>query len=404
MKKLLFVYPNLDLGGSTTALLALLEQLDYTKMQVDLLLLECRESDRSKLPRQVRLLPQAAPFALWNAKIRRKKLCNAVFTGKAFRMLIEVLRAGKKPFVPHLKAAMNQMLAHIHADFCAPLPGGYDTAVAYLELWPTIYVAQKVKAARKVAWVHVDYEAARLNAALDAKDYAKFDKIVCVAPQNAARLKKVFPALAERILFSENCINAGAVREQSRACVPESEYAGYPGFKILTVARLDSYTKGLDRILAAAAQLKDKMEFRWYLVGGGQDETALKKQAAEMQLQGILYFLGAKENPYPYYAGANLFVLASRNEGKPVTVTEAQLLGLPVLVTRYPAAQGQIRDGVDGRIVPNEDGNALADEIFSLAQKPERLAAFREALNERKTPAAAGARLEEILWPEKERP
>ena len=63
MKKLLFVYPNLDLGGSTTALLALLEQLDYTKMQVDLLLLECRESDRSKLPRQVRLLPQAAYYA-----------------------------------------------------------------------------------------------------------------------------------------------------------------------------------------------------------------------------------------------------------------------------------------------------------------------------------------------------
>ena len=56
----------------------------------------------------------------------------------------------------------------------------------------------------------------------------------------------------------------------------------------------------------------------------------------------------------------------SRYEGKAVTVREAQILGKPVVITRFPTSSSQLEEGVDGIIVPNsveEAAAALADFI-----------------------------------------
>ena len=68
---------------------------------------------------------------------------------------------------------------------------------------------------------------------------------------------------------------------------------------------------------------------------------------------------------------ANLFVLASRNEGKPITVTEAQILNTPILVTEYPAARGQL-EGSGGCIVENSE-EALYQKLRSVLSEEERL-------------------------------
>ena len=46
----------------------------------------------------------------------------------------------------------------------------------------------------------------------------------------------------------------------------------------------------------------------------------------------------------------DLYVQPSRYEGKAVTVTEAQILGKPVMITNYKTAKSQLEDGVDGYI------------------------------------------------------
>ena len=61
---------------------------------------------------------------------------------------------------------------------------------------------------------------------------------------------------------------------------------------------------------------------------------------------------------------ADLFVLASRNEGKPITVTEVQILNAPILVTEYPAARGQL-EGSGGCIVENSE-EALYQKLRSV--------------------------------------
>lgn len=69
----------------------------------------------------------------------------------------------------------------------------------------------------------------------------------------------------------------------------------------------------------------------------------------------VLY--GAKANPHPYVKQCDLFLLPSVFEGKPMAVTEAQMLGIPTAVTHYSSAPEQVTDKVNGLIMENcEEG------------------------------------------------
>ena len=69
-------------------------------------------------------------------------------------------------------------------------------------------------------------------------------------------------------------------------------------------------------------------------------------------MEDHVIILGKRSNPYPYIKACDIYVQPSRYEGKSVTVREAQMLCKPVVVTNYPTASSQIKDGVDGVIVP----------------------------------------------------
>ena len=82
-------------------------------------------------------------------------------------------------------------------------------------------------------------------------------------------------------------------------------------------------------------------------------------------MEGQVIILGKKENPYPYIKACDVYVQPSRYEGNAVTVREAQMLGKPVVVTNYATAPSQIRDGLDGVIVPM-DNEGCAQGITQL--------------------------------------
>ena len=88
-----------------------------------------------------------------------------------------------------------------------------------------------------------------------------------------------------------------------------------------------------------------------------------------------MILLGKKANPYPYMAACDLYVQPSRYEGKAVTVREAQMLGKPVVITRYATSASQLEEDVDGVIVPmdNEGCAAGIAELLRDEAKMERL-------------------------------
>ena len=114
------------------------------------------------------------------------------------------------------------------------------------------------------------------------------------------------------------------------------------------------------------------MNVKWYLIGYGGDEPLIRQKITEAGMQERVIILGKKDNPYPYMRACDLYVQPSRYEGKAVTVREAQLLGKPVLITRYVTSASQLEDGVDGVIAPM-DNEGCAAGIAALLRDPSRM-------------------------------
>ena len=94
-------------------------------------------------------------------------------------------------------------------------------------------------------------------------------------------------------------------------------------------------------------------------------------------MEDCVILLGKKGNPYPYIKACDLYVQPSRYEGKAVTVREPQMLGKPVVITRYATSKDQLEDGVDGIIVPM-DHEGCAEGIAALLREPRRMEQLRQ--------------------------
>ena len=80
--------------------------------------------------------------------------------------------------------------------------------------------------------------------------------------------------------------------------------------------------------------LKDQgIKARWYVLGEGELRNKLQQKIDSLGLKEDFLLLGAKENPYPYYKQCDLYVHATRFEGKSIAIQEAQVLGCTILVS-----------------------------------------------------------------------
>lgn len=117
---------------------------------------------------------------------------------------------------------------------------------------------------------------------------------------------------------------------------------------------------------------------KWYIIGYGGGEELIRQKIREAGMEDHVIILGKRSNPYPYIKACDIYVQPSRYEGKSVTVREAQMLCKPIVVTNYPTASSQIRNGVDGVIVPMDNegcAKGLAQVILD-APLRQRLSAY----------------------------
>ena len=131
--------------------------------------------------------------------------------------------------------------------------------------------------------------------------------------------------------------------------------------------RLDP-EKGLDILLDAVAQLKEK-NFRLVLVGRGRDEyTAHLKQVAEEKgIAGMVFFAGFRHPVLPYVAAADFGILASTvQEGCPLSPLEYMSQGHPVIVTDNGGQREYVVQEKNGLLVSPGNAQALAAAISRL--------------------------------------
>lgn len=382
-RRLLFVLDRLAIGGTTSALLSLLRELDYDRYEVDLFLLSQDGPLKENLPPGVRL------FSLWPYHPGGAR--TGLPIGRWPALLCEYLLSGVLPI--RIRYGLSQeastarlRLAQWWALKCAmhmrAIPGEYDVAIAYMEMWPTAYTALKVLARMKIAWLHLDYVGAKLDFRADERIYPLFDRIATVSDQCLQSFRSVFPSLAHKGVVVENTVSPGWIRNLANEPAPELSMQK-SGLKIVTVCRLDNRHKGLDRAVTACQRLMERGDdFRWYVVGDGPDREALELQIHNCGASRHMIMLGPRKNPYPYIREADLFILPSRYEGKPIVITEAQILGCPALVTDYASAKGQIANNIDGVIVENSD-SGLIGGVLDLCGDPVRIRTLRDHLTRR---------------------
>ena len=174
-------------------------------------------------------------------------------------------------------------------------------------------------------------------------------------------------------------------RAEARAKLRKASGFGAQDFVIVKVANLIAY-KGHRDLLEALSGIEDDLPENWGVVfigdASGYGEE-LRHHAAALGLEGRCRFLGVRRDAVELMAGADLFVLASHQEGFSNALVEAMGLGLPIVATAVGGNCDAVRDGQSGLLVPVADAAALGEAIRLLATDDQRALAFGAAARER---------------------
>ena len=392
MKKLLFVINTLGYGGAERALLNLLGALDPAQYQISLFVLTGQGELIHELPAYVGIL---------NADYND---CSVLTKAGRTHLLRCVLRAGigKGLLVKRARYLLKNLYRmcrekRIQADkLCwrilaegAPAPEGeYDLAVAYLEGGATYYVADRVRAKKKAAFVHIDYAQAGYGKALDLDCYQRMDHIFTVSNEVKEHFLEVYPSYENKVSVFPNLV------DQKRVCRLAEEGEGFSdafhGVRILTVGRLTEQ-KRYDVAIDAMALLKktSPVPVRWYVLGEGALREQLERQIQKLGLEKEFHLLGVKANPFPYYRECDLYVHATGYEGKSIAIQEAQILGKPILATDCSGNREQIEPNVDGRLC-RLDSQSVSDEILWMIAHPDRCKAYGQRARQKSLDSSAG--------------
>ena len=355
----------LEIGGAERALIGLLCALDPDRVDIDLFLNQHTGEFMRYVPKGVHLLPEIGAYSAIERPIRQI-LREGHFAIAAARMAAKVRNAWHRLRHPNElpDASIFQHVAHCVSPWLPSLKhlGHYDLAISFLT--PHNIVAEKVDAARRIAWIHTDYTRIGIDVAAELPVWRRFDYIASISTDCTKAFLQLFPSLESRIIEIHNILSPALVRRQAREFEP-AEYAGVEGTIICSVGRICE-AKNYDNVPRVAQMLKARgMKFHWFIIGpGSQDEV--RRIMSETGTDDVISLLGTRANPYPYIAGCDLYLQPSRYEGNSVTVREAQILCRPVIITRYGTSADQVQHGVDG-IICEMDNRSIAEAIYRVA-------------------------------------
>ena len=379
MKKRIFISMHyMEIGGAEMALVGLLQALDYTKYDVDLFLHAHRGEMMQFIPNEVNLLPEIKEYAHIECPMKQALLDGywGVLFGRLKAKWLTKRYLRKKGVTE--SAAGLQYVADCVSPFLPSLHknGEYDLAISFLQ--PHNYVAEKVKAKKKICWIHTDYSVVDVNAEHELPIWSAFDHVVSISDDVTKTFLQTFPSLESKIIKIENILSPKYVyhRADEFDALDELQPTEMDRhtINIISIGRF-TFQKNFEnipnickRVNSRLSTFDSQLSIRWFLIGFGGDEQLIRRMIAETGMQDHVIILGKKSNPYPYIKACDIYVQPSRYEGKSVTVREAQMLCKPVVVTNYPTAKSQIQDGIDGKIVPLDNegcAQGLADFIMN---------------------------------------
>lgn len=371
MYNVIFVINNLGIGGVQSSLLNLLAELDE-KFHITVLCFDERLKNTSNiLPPYVDLVVPDSPF-------RYLGISQGELRGKPIKYLIRACLA----FLTKLLG--RPIVIRMMLPFQRKL-GDYDCAISYLHEASqksfyggcNEFVLKKIKAKKKVTWLHCDFELCGANSKASEKIYRQFDEIVACSEGAKRAFLRCMPQFENKCVAIRNCIDYDNIRRLAGDGVLYDKSK----FNIVTVARL-SKEKGIERALKAVKRcIKKSYKLHYHIVGSGDQSEYLKKLTRDYGLEHVVTFYGGQVNPYPYMKNADLFLLPSYHEAAPMVFDEAACLGVPILTTKTTSTDEMITCRNFGVVCENSQAG-ISNALMDIVEHLEKISYFRNEIRQ----------------------
>ncbi len=372
-KKLLFVIPSLRSGGAEKSLITLLSLMDYARYDVDLLCFRRDGLFFDKIPREVNVIKGTEDYEIFDGDAK-SAIMYFIKKGKLFSALYRVKYAKSSATENKRWHILKKQLPKMHKE--------YDCAVGYLEGNASYFVADNVKAKRKICYVHNDFKKLGLCKESSRELFVKCDKVVTVSQVCLASLTDEFPEISEKFTVIENITSPKIISEYA---AEESPYENKGNNLIITTVGRLAPQKAIDLAVKASAILKNKgYSFKWYHIGTGELKAEIESLISSLGVENEFILLGERSNPYPYIGQCDIYVQPSRYEGKSIAIDEAKCLCRPIVTTDFTTVSDQIQDGINGLVCEMNERD-IAGKIEKLLNDEELRNELTRNLSEEKT-------------------
>lgn len=343
-KRLLFVITQFYKGGAETSLLNLFCKLDSNKYEVDFLILNQEEYvDATSL---IESIPE------W---IRVYDVIKENSSrGKFERLEQKIYRRLFKTEKTYSKRA---------CEFVRNKE--YDAAFSFGEWLSPAFVANKVRAKRKYVWIHIDLsKASFVNKAELVKYDEKIAGYIFASNESLKSAMECCPQMENKAIVVHNFFNETDVLKKAEEAVEVfSDNSPY----LLSVGNLRE-EKNYPRQIEVMRILKERhVPIKWVCVGSTVNRAVyetVSNMLKQYQLQDDFIFCGADDNPYKYMKRAAAVTVLSDYESWSLVISEARMLGIPVIATNTSGAREQLIDGETG-IITGFLEQEIADRVES---------------------------------------
>jgi glycosyltransferase involved in cell wall biosynthesis len=242
----------------------------------------------------------------------------------------------------------------------------FDTIVAYQEGSATSFVSYVNEPINKVAWYHCPYvRFNKVNKSKALKLYSQFNSIACVSNCFVELFSEQFPTLRNKVYCIYNTLNCDLITKMGNESI-SGDLFNHDYFNIVSVGRF-AKQKQFEKIPLIAKRIKEltNRPFKWYIIASGyacKAETVFNIGKYNVEKNVIL--LGPKDNPYPYFKSADLYVCTSDSESFSYTIFESKILHTPVLSNNFPVAY-EVLDNDCGWVCPMDEMPSLLSDIIN---------------------------------------
>lgn len=368
--KVIFIMETLGIGGAEKSLVTILSLIDYEKYDVDLFLFEADGEFMSLLPEKVNLLKCDENYLIFqnNFKVAGLNFLQKQDFRRSYHSIMWLIKCA---FIKIFTKKEYIGWGHLRYVF-SNIDQKYDVAVGFLEKKSIYYTIDKVKAERKIGFIHNDYSRIPHDLKLDMRYFEKLYCIPTVSEHCKDVLNEYFP-YRNKFTVIKNMVPTDVIRNMALEPI---NYDHNDFVNICTVARLEKQ-KGIDDAVNVCKKLVNSgFNIRWFVIGEGSERKNLEKLISDFELKENFILLGSNKNPYKFMNFSDIYVQPSRYEGYGITVAEAKVIRKPIVASDIPEFREQIEHLKTGILCSNTD--QMVDSIIELVENSR----LRETLTE----------------------